>query len=319
MIDLLKKNGKFYKANLHTHTTVSDGHMTPKERRDWYRANGYSILSLTDHSKYRTYPELTTDDFLMIAGFEATQMILPDPKNPKFKYRVCHINFWAKDPEKSVFEPEPTVYDIGEINRYIARMKKNGWLCSLNHPGWSYQPTEDVNQIRGVDAFEVYNHLSQHIVNNGDGQTQYNMYLASGNFAYAISTDDAHCGYMPDGRLSPSMDMGGGYIMISMAELTYPAFVDAFENGRFYASSGPEFQNCCIDEATDTLIVDCSPVHAILIRGVHTQAKPRLVGYGNSLTHAEFPLKELREREPFIRLEIMTEEGARAYSQPYYF
>ena len=31
---LLPKNGKFYKANLHMHTTISDGAMTPEETKE---------------------------------------------------------------------------------------------------------------------------------------------------------------------------------------------------------------------------------------------------------------------------------------------
>jgi hypothetical protein len=38
-----------YKANLHTHTTYSDGIKPPHERIDEYYNNGYRILSLTDH------------------------------------------------------------------------------------------------------------------------------------------------------------------------------------------------------------------------------------------------------------------------------
>ncbi|MBO4411961.1 MAG: PHP domain-containing protein [Lachnospiraceae bacterium] len=319
MIDLLKKNGPFFKANLHTHTTVSDGRMTPEQRRDWYRSHGYSILSITDHSKYHQYPELCTDDFLMVPGVEATKLICPDPKNPKLKYHLCHINFWPKDPATAVYEPEPEVYDIGTINAYIARMKKNGWLCSLNHPGWSFMETSDVNQIRGVDGFEVYNHISQYLDNNGDGQTYYSMFLKSGNFAYAMATDDAHCGYNENGEVDASMDMGGGWIMISMPKLGHAEFIDAFENGRFYASTGPEIKELYIDEERDVLVVECSPVHVISLKGIHTVRAKRIIGYGDELTHAEFPLAEVREKEPFIRLELLTEGGKRAYGQPYYF
>ncbi len=319
MIDLLKKNGPFFKANLHTHTTVSDGRMTPEQRRDWYRDHGYSILAITDHSKYRQYPELSTDDFLMIAAFEATKMICADPKFPKLKYHLCHMNFWAKDPATSVFEPEPEVYDIGTINQYVARMKKNGWLCSLNHPGWSFMTNEEVNQIRGVDAFEVYNHISEYLDNNGSDPSYYSQYLKSGNFAYAIAVDDAHTGYNAEGKLDAYSDMGGGWIMISMPRLGYPEFVEAFENGRFYATTGPEIKECYIDEERDTLIVECSPVFVISLKGVHTVRAARKVGGSDELTHAEFPLAEIREKEPYIRLELMTMAGKKAYGQPYYF
>ena len=319
MIDLLKKNGPFFKANLHTHTTVSDGRMTPEERAKWYRENGYDILAITDHSKYRQYPELSTSDFLMVPGVEATKMICADPAFPKLKYHLCHINFWPKDPATAVYEPEPEVYDIGTINAYIARMKKAGWLCSLNHPGWSYMETSDVNQIRGVDAMEVYNHVSEFLDNKGSDQVYYSMYLKSGNFAYAMAADDAHCGYTPEGKLEASMDMGGGWIMISMPKLGHAEFADAFENGRFYASTGPEIYDLYIDEERDELVVNCSPVHVISLKGVHTVRATRLIGYGDELTHAEIPLGPIREKEPFIRLELLTMNGKRAYAQPYYF
>ena len=46
---LLPKEGNFYKANLHCHTTVSDGKRTPEEIKELYMRNGYSIVAYTDH------------------------------------------------------------------------------------------------------------------------------------------------------------------------------------------------------------------------------------------------------------------------------
>lgn len=44
-----------HKANLHTHTTRSDGRLSPQEVIDEYRSQGYTILSITDHNM-ATYP-----------------------------------------------------------------------------------------------------------------------------------------------------------------------------------------------------------------------------------------------------------------------
>ena len=66
MIDLLKANGPFRKANMHCHTTLSDGGMTAAQVKDWYKQHGYSIVAFTDHSKYAAYPELKDADFLPI-------------------------------------------------------------------------------------------------------------------------------------------------------------------------------------------------------------------------------------------------------------
>lgn len=52
-----------YKANFHTHTTVSDGHYPPHEVVDMYRNAGYKILAITDHNE-STYPWEAFDKFL---------------------------------------------------------------------------------------------------------------------------------------------------------------------------------------------------------------------------------------------------------------
>jgi hypothetical protein len=318
MIDLLRKNGTWYKANLHCHTTVSDGAMTPQQVKDWYKAHGYSIVSITDHSKYVWHRELEDPDFLPVAGVEAAFTCL-DPNNPPLKYKLCHINFWAKDPNAAEYIPEEHTYDVGVINRYIAAMKKRGFLCGLNHPGWSLQSTEEVNGILGLDTFEVYNHGSHYLDNNGDGQAHYALFLNSGRRAWALAVDDNHAGFAEDGSIVAADDTLGGWVMISMPELSYAAFAEAMEQGRFYATSGPEIQELYIDEERDALVLRCSKVQRVLVKGIHTVKACRLNGGDDGITYAEIPLAPIRQREPFIRLELVDYRGKRAYSQPYWF
>ena len=318
MIDLLKINGYWHKANLHCHTTLSDGKMTPQQIKDWYRSHGYSIVAYTDHSKYFWHKELKDENFLPIAGVEAAFTCL-DPNNPPLKYKLCHMNFWAKDPETAEYIPEEHTYDVGVMNRYIAAMKKRGFLCGVNHPGWSLQSTEEVHGLIGLDTFEVYNHHGQFLDNNGDGQAHWAVFLNSGKRAYAVAVDDCHAGFEEDGDICAADDTCGGWIMISMPELSYKAFVEAMENGRFYASSGPLFEKLAIDEQRDMLIVECSPVSKLIVKGIHTVRSARFITKGDTITHVEIPLAPIREKEPFLRLELMDSQGRRAYSQPYWF
>ena len=44
-----KQGVRWYKGNLHTHTTRSDGRKSPEEVADLYREQGYDFLALTDH------------------------------------------------------------------------------------------------------------------------------------------------------------------------------------------------------------------------------------------------------------------------------
>ncbi|MBU7003944.1 MAG: hypothetical protein HXS50_00155, partial [Theionarchaea archaeon] len=45
-----KKRGKWFRGNIHTHTTESDGRLSPSEVSEFYRSRGYDFLCLTDHN-----------------------------------------------------------------------------------------------------------------------------------------------------------------------------------------------------------------------------------------------------------------------------
>ena len=67
----LIENKKYYKASLHTHTTNSDGKMTPEEVKEWYKKLGYSIVAYTDHTYIEDYnARLTDENFVAINGYE---------------------------------------------------------------------------------------------------------------------------------------------------------------------------------------------------------------------------------------------------------
>ena len=321
MIDLLKKNGPFRKANLHSHTTATDGRMTPLEVKDWYKGHGYEIVAFTDHSVYAHYPELKDSHFLPIAGVE-TEFCIRDDNCSKKKDVSCHINFWAEYPDSvdAVYIPETHEYSIGYINDYISSMKKNGFLCCLNHPEWSMIPTDDIAEMIGLDAIEVYNHGAEWNNNSGNGNMEYAMYLNSGKRAWAVASDDNHAGIGgKDIDLTHDDDTFGGWIEISMTELSYKDFFTAFRNGSFYATQGPEIKNYYIDEISDRIIVDCSPVKNISLKGNHVGLAAHKNANLDEITHAEFSLSDIRKTEQYFRLEIWTADMKRAFSQPCFF
>lgn len=62
-----------YKGNLHSHSTNSDGHLTPAEMISLYKKNGYSFLCLSEHDYYTDLrSEFDTDDFILLPGLEAS-------------------------------------------------------------------------------------------------------------------------------------------------------------------------------------------------------------------------------------------------------
>ena len=82
-IYLLPESGNFYKANLHCHTTLSDGGSTPEQVKETYKAMGYSIVAYTDHDILIPHDDLNDENFLALHGFE---MEINEPKKAPFNF-----------------------------------------------------------------------------------------------------------------------------------------------------------------------------------------------------------------------------------------
>ena len=67
---LLSKDKNAYKANLHSHSTCSDGDFSPEELKELYKAQGYSIVAFTDHDVFLQHNDLTDENFLALNGYE---------------------------------------------------------------------------------------------------------------------------------------------------------------------------------------------------------------------------------------------------------
>ena len=64
--------GRYRKAQLHCHTTNSDGTFSPRELLERYRAAGYAFVVLTDHDRVTTCDDLNDATFLALPGVETT-------------------------------------------------------------------------------------------------------------------------------------------------------------------------------------------------------------------------------------------------------
>ena len=51
-----------FKANLHSHSNLSDGRLTPESMAEAYQARGYSVLAITDHEAPYDHSRLSTPD-----------------------------------------------------------------------------------------------------------------------------------------------------------------------------------------------------------------------------------------------------------------
>ena len=93
-----------FKANLHAHTTLSDGGITPEDLRALYKAQGYSILAYTDHDVLIDQSALCQPDFLALNGYE----IRVEPVHAGLE---CGA-FADKNPALDIISIGPDILDI---------------------------------------------------------------------------------------------------------------------------------------------------------------------------------------------------------------
>ena len=97
---LLPEGGSWYKANLHCHSTISDGKLTPEELKKVYTEKGYSIIAYTDHNVMLDHSNLNDENFLALVGYEL-DVSEPYRGRPAGYDKTCHFCAIAIDPKEA--------------------------------------------------------------------------------------------------------------------------------------------------------------------------------------------------------------------------
>ena len=145
----ISKDKKQFKANLHCHSTISDGRLTPEELKEAYKNAGYQVLAITDHCSPHPHNDLTDDEFLLLTGYEA--YIRPNKKAKSDRYLPeVHLNLFARDKDNDKYicynriyckyfkddheklnrvgSEEPREYTTEYINMFIKTATENGYV-----------------------------------------------------------------------------------------------------------------------------------------------------------------------------------------------
>lgn len=327
---LLPENGKFYKANLHSHSTVSDGELTPGGMKALYKAQGYSILCCTDHEMMVPHHELSDDSFLMLTGFEIG---FDEEKDDFLDARVCDLCVIAlsksnvtqpcfhrtkyhnpkRNGEITFDENEPDFereYSADSINEAIRICREKGFFVTYNHPSWSIEHYEDYIKYKGMNAMEICNYSSFI-----DGYDEYNSkayddFLRKNERIFCIAADDNHNRRDPNCRM---WDSFGAFTMIKAEELTYESVADALKNGNFYSSQGPEIYSLYLED--DKLHVECSPADKVVCTVNRRRCMSRYNEETGEITHAVF---ELKPADGYFRVTVIDKNGLKADTNAYF-
>lgn len=307
---LLPERGEFYKANLHCHTTLSDGDLTPEQVKEEYGKRGYQIVAYTDHEVVYCHNDLSDDTFLAINGYEID---ISDSAEPDGHFRRCyHFNAYALESgDTSALLPKPAYGDMPAINRFIQKLNDSGFLVCYNHPYWSLQTMDDYRSLDGLFAVEILNYGAY----NGDGVDGeqahvYDTMLRLGKRLCCVAADDNHNRRPLD---HPQSDSFGGFVMIKAENLDYTSVMTALKNGDFYASSGPEIYALYAQDGR--IHVRCSPAIRISLQTAGRRCGSVVAREGETFSEAAF---EFLPKDRYIRIEVTDRQGKRANSRAYF-
>jgi hypothetical protein len=294
--------GRFYRGNLHTHSTLSDGVLTPDEVCRRYKAEGYDFIALTDHMiGLYDYPVADTTafrsaDFTTILGAELHSGAM---RNGEL-WHILAVGLPAGfTPAHAPGFVPVTGQETGA--ELAQRAVEAGAFVAIAHPQWSGMTLEDARSLTAAHAVEVYNHGCAMGCDRPDGFSFADLLLSEGRDLTMIATDDAHFS---------EPDHFGGWVMVKSQSLTPEALLAALKAGHFYSSQGPELHSVEITETS--VIVESSAVVSVIVQGHGSAAQAQ---HGASMTRTVIPLIRCA-KSPWLRVSVIDAAGRRAWSNP---
>lgn len=139
-----------WRADLHTHTTCSDGTLTPAEVIQLAKASGLQALSITDHDTTAAFPEAFTIakecEIAIISGVELSCVQ---------EGETIHILGYAFDPDsKSLLESlqKQRQHRLERNRRIIEKLKKEGIVLEENEIQDPSKPADTYGRVHIADV-----------------------------------------------------------------------------------------------------------------------------------------------------------------------
>jgi hypothetical protein len=294
--------GRFYRGNLHTHSTLSDGILAPEEVCRRYQAEGYDFIALTDHMiGIYGYPVADTtafrsEGFTTLLGAELHSGAMQNGELWHILAVGLPADFTpANAPGFVAVEGQETGPEIAK------RAVDAGAFVAVAHPQWSGMTLDDARSLTSAHAVEIYNHGCAMGCDRPDGFQYADLLLSEGRALSLVATDDAHFS---------EPDHFGGWVMVKSQALTPEALLAALKAGEFYSSQGPELHH--VEITATEVIVESSAAVSVIVQGHGTAAQ---AVHGHSMTRTTIKLGRCAT-SPWLRVTVIDRAGKRAWSNP---
>lgn len=281
--------GSWYKGSLHTHTSESDGRLTPAENLRWHADHGYDFVALTDHNRL-------------------TDPLAFNPNPPLLAIPSAEINARRMGVEYHILSvgiERMPIAPNSDPQAVIDAVNAAGGLCFIGHPYWNDHTLDDLLPLRGYLGIEIFNTGCWLEIQKGHALTHWDGLLRRGVRPYGLAVDDSHFAIPDHGR---------GWVVVRADRLDQASILAALRKGDFYASMGPEITLVQVEGHQVT--VQCSPVRSIYVIGdAHHCPHAAQAWDGVSLTEATF---RLPAQQRYLRVEVVDFESRSAWTNAYF-
>jgi len=292
--------GKWLRAALHTHSTNSDGELSPRDVVRHYARAGYDVVALTDHWHRSEAP--STGGLVVLPGVELN-CVLPEDRDG----HVLGIGI-----ERDPAELEGKRGDLEETAAWIVGA---GGVAYLAHPYWTGVGPAGFELPALVTGIEVFNAGCELEVGRGLSSVHWDVLLQDGRLCPALVTDDSH---------HPGYDTDHAWTWLR-AEPTAASVLDALKVGRYYGSTGPVIHD--VEAREGEIVVRCTPARSVTLlagKTSGTAVNAGRMGYRYGARVVETAPDGLivaasldrPETAPFARVEVVDSSGRKAWTNP---
>jgi hypothetical protein len=295
--------GTWLRCALHTHTTNSDGEMSPSNLVSHYERAGFDVLVITDHWVRTVEP--STERLLVIPGTELDASM----GAPGREAHVLGLGV-ADDPV------EPGT-EFPTLTETVAWVEESGGVPYLAHPYWSGLRVDEFAGCEGLVGLEVYNAGCELEVGRGLSAVHWDDALeVDGRPWLAIATDDSH---------HPAFDSALAWTWVRAAERSAESVLGALRAGSFYGSTGPTIGELVVEDGAVEL--KTSPARSLTLmtgrtRGASVSAGERGYCYRGEILErsSEGAITAARlvspRQAPYGRIEVTDSNGGKAWTNP---
>ena len=288
---LKNKNGKWLKANFHTHTSLDEcGTQSIEKVIGAYEEAGYDVLTISSHDSYTDTKAFKKNyNIKLINGYEHSQVA-----------HMCCIG--VSDVSKGNTHQEVIDECINEGGIVImSHPNWDGQKYGYTLPHWSWAKLEELQNYTGIEI------CNQGLVKDGGGMLATDAWdnlLSKGKFVWGFANDDMHLWE----------DFANAWNMIFTTSDSHETILSSIQNGAFYASTGLYLKEFEFDREEKIL-----KVSANLYSGNSNKNDYLFIGENGKLLHKETgPSAEYKfsNNELYVRVEVRNECGSILWTQP---